>query len=45
MNKTGYDIELKIKPFDSLLERPENLGIDYDNDLLALIDKYSLDLN
>ena len=45
MNKTGYDIELKIKPFDSQLELPENLDIDYDNDLLALIDKYSLGLN
>jgi hypothetical protein len=45
MNKTGYDIELKIKPFDSLLELPDNLDIDYDNDLLALIDKYSLGLN
>ena len=44
MDKTGYDIELKIKPFDSLLEVPDNLDIDYDNDLLELIDKYSLGL-
>jgi hypothetical protein len=35
-DKTGYDIELKIKPFDSPLDLPDNLDIDYDNDLLEL---------
>jgi hypothetical protein len=45
MNKTGYDIELKIKPFDGQLELPDNFDFDYDSGLLELIDKYCLGLN
>jgi len=45
MEKTGYDIELKIKPFDSPLELPENYEVNDDDDLTALIDKYELGLN
>jgi P4 family phage/plasmid primase-like protien len=43
LEKTGYDIELKIKPFDNKLILPENY-IDND-DLLNLIDKYNVGLN
>ena len=45
LDKTGYDIELKIKPFDSQLELPKNLDIDDDDDLVNLIDKYELGLS
>ena len=45
MEKTGYDIELKVKPFDSLLELPDNYDVNNDDDLLALIDKYEFGLN
>lgn len=45
MEKTGYDIELKVKPFDSLLDLPENIDINDDDDLTALIDKYEFGLN
>ena len=44
MNRTGYDIELKVKPFDSQLDFPENLEVN-DDDLTALIDKYETGLN
>jgi hypothetical protein len=44
MEKTGYDIELKIKPFDSPLELPENYEVN-DDDLSVLIDKYETGLN
>ena len=45
MEKTGYDIELKVKPFDSQLNFPENLEVNDDDDLTALIDKYETGLN
>lgn len=45
MEKTGYDIELKVKPFDSLLNLPENVDINDEDDLTALIDKYEFGLN
>jgi hypothetical protein len=44
MDRTGYDIELKVKPFDSQLDFPENLEVN-DDDLTALIDKYETGLN
>ena len=44
LDKTGYDIELKVKPFDCQLELPENLE-NKDDDLTALIDKYEVGLN
>jgi P4 family phage/plasmid primase-like protien len=44
LNKTGYDIELKVKPFDCQLELPENLE-NNDDDLTSLIDKYEVGLN
>ena len=42
--KTGYDIELKIKPFDNILNLPD----DYNNcadDLPSLVNKYNINLN
>ena len=45
MKKTGYDVELKIKPFDSILELPQNIEVNDDDDLTALIDKYEFGLN
>lgn len=45
MEKTGYDIELKIKPFDSPLNLPENIDVNDDDELTALIDKYEFGLN
>ena len=44
-DKTGYDIELKIKPFDNKLDLPEDYNIDTYNDLQILIDKYEYGLN
>jgi hypothetical protein len=45
MKKTGYDIELRIKPFVSSSALPENLEYNEDDDLIALIDKYEVGLN
>lgn len=45
LQKTGCDIELKIKPFDSKLDLPENVVIDDDDNLTSLIDKYECGLN
>jgi hypothetical protein len=45
LNKTGYDIQLKIKPFDNQLTLPlDYYNINDDNDLKALIDKYEFGL-
>ena len=44
-DKTGYDIELKVKPFDNKLELPEDYNIDTYNDLLNLINTYEYGLN
>ena len=43
--KTSYDIELKVKPFDSQLDLPDSYEICNDDDLSALIDKYEFGLN
>ena len=43
--KTGYDIELKVKPFDSQLDLPDTYEVCDDDDLTALIDKYEYGLN
>jgi hypothetical protein len=45
LDKTGYDIQLKIKPFDNYLNLPSNYDINEDDDLKALIDKYEFGLN
>ena len=45
LDKTGYDIELKVKPFDGQLDLPENVNINDEDDLTALIDKYEFGLN
>lgn len=45
LDKTGYDIELKIKPFDCKLDLPENVDINDEDDLTALIDKYEFGIN
>lgn len=42
--KTGYDIELKIKPFDNILNLPEDYN-SCDDDLPSLVNKYNIDLN
>jgi P4 family phage/plasmid primase-like protien len=44
-NKTGYNIQLKIKPFDNPLELPYNFKDEEDDDLNALINKYEIGLN
>ena len=43
LDKTGYDIELKIKPFDNALSLPDNYA-DSDDDLPSLINKYNVNL-
>ena len=43
-DKTGYDIQLKIKPFDNILKLPDNY-IDCDDDLPSLVNKYNINLN
>lgn len=43
LDKTGYDIPLKIKPFDNKLDLPDNY-IECEDDLPALIDKYNTGL-
>lgn len=43
LNKTGYDIQLKVKPFDNQLELPENYD-EYEEDADALINKFSLNM-
>lgn len=45
LEKTGYDIELKVKPFDCLLDLPHNYDVSDDDDLTSLIDKYEFGLN
>jgi hypothetical protein len=45
MEKTGYATVLKIKPFESILELPQNIEINDDDDLTSLIDKYEFGLN
>lgn len=40
LEKTGYNIELKVKPFDSCLNLPDDYEFDNENDLISLIDKY-----
>ena len=40
-DKIGYDIELKIKPFDNALNLPSDYAI-CDDDLLGLINKYDI---
>jgi len=45
LDKTGYDIELKIKPFDNKLDLPDNYEFCNDDDLIALIDKYEFGIN
>ena len=44
LDKTGYDIELKIKPFDNALSLPDNYA-DSEDDLPSLINKYNVNLN
>ena len=44
LEETGYDIELKIKPFDNILQLPDNYA-DCDDDLPSLINKYKINLN
>lgn len=44
LEKTGYDIPLKIKPFDNQLSLPEDFNLYDDDDLLGLIDKYKIGL-
>lgn len=41
LDKTGYDIQLKIKPFDNKLNLPENCNINDLQILDTLIDKYN----
>ena len=41
LEKTGYDVKLKIKPFDNQLELPNNYA-EYEEDADALINKYLL---
>jgi len=43
LNKTGYDIPLKIKPFDNKLDLPDNY-IECEDDLPALLNKYDTGL-
>ena len=43
-DKTGYDIPLKIKPFDNVLNLPINY-MDCDDDLPSLVNKYNINLN
>jgi P4 family phage/plasmid primase-like protien len=43
-DKTGYDIELKIKPFENALSLPDNYA-DCIDDLPSLINKYNTNLN
>jgi hypothetical protein len=42
--KIGYDIELKIKPFDNVLNLPEDYN-SCDDDLPSLVNKYNINLN
>ena len=44
-DKTGYDVELKIKPFDNKLDIPEDFDLYDDEDLLELIDQYDTGIN
>ena len=44
LKETGYDILLKIKPFDNVLNLPENYA-DCDDDLPSLVNKYNINLN
>jgi hypothetical protein len=44
LDKTGYDIELKIKPFDNALSLPDDFA-DSEDDLPSLINKYNENLN
>lgn len=39
-DKTGYDVELKVKPFDNPLKLPDNYAY-RDDDLQSLIQKYN----
>ena len=45
LEKTGYDVELKIKPFENKLDFPEDFNLYDDEDLLELIDVYETGIN
>ena len=42
--KIGYNVQLKVKPFDNCLELPENYA-DCEDDLPSLTNKYNIGLN
>jgi len=45
LEQTGYDIPLKVKPFDCCLDLPDDYNVDTLNDLINLIDKYQFGIN
>lgn len=45
LDKTDYDIELKIKPFDNQLELPEDYEICDNDDIKTIINKYDFGIN
>lgn len=45
LEQTGYDIPLKVKPFDNSLDLPDDYNVDCFNDLNNLIDKYQFGIN